>query len=200
MCNSRGFFFFRFCFVSSSLSASLSPRVVLALHITPDTTGRACKIQRAALQTSRNLLCVYSNNFNPWLFTEQLQRCVWLWLKVFSVEKRTERSQIKSLCYCGVFFFFFLRSTFFFFSYLDTLDFFFVSETAGRLPANTDRSKLFISGKWERVEDESCPCLIYCALVSFWGYQIESARIQQHIKLNICRTDSNLITKLFQFH
>ena len=52
----------------------------------------------------------------------------------------------------------------------------------------------------DRLQDELCPCLIYCALVSFWGYQIESARIQQHIKLNICRTDSNLITKLFQFH
>lgn len=105
-----------------------------------------------------------------------------------------------SLLLWGFFLFFFEEYFFFFFFYLDTLDFFFVSETAGRLPANTDRSKLFISGKWERVEDESCPCLIYCALVSFWGYQIESARIQQHIKLNICRTDSNLITKLFQFH
>lgn len=109
------FFLCVFCFVSSSLSASLSPRVVLALHITPDTMGRACKIQRATLQTSWNLLCVYSNNFNPWLFTEQLQRCVWLWLKVFSVEKRTERSQIKSLCYCGFFFFLFWGVLFFFF-------------------------------------------------------------------------------------
>lgn len=117
MCSSLKRFFFLcvFCFVSSSLSASLSPRVVLALHITPDTMGRACKIQRATLQTSWNLLCVYSNNFNPWLFTEQLQRCVWLWLKVFSVEKRTERSQIKSLCYCGFFFFLFWGVLFFFF-------------------------------------------------------------------------------------
>lgn len=38
------------------------------------------------------------------------------------------------------------------------------------------------------------------AAVSFLVYQIESVQIQQHIKLNICRTDSNLITKLFQFH
>ena len=114
--NSRGFVFFCFLF---PLCFSFSPRG-LALHITPDTMGRACKIQRAALQTSWNLLCVYSNNFNPWFFTEQLQRCVWLWLKVFSMEKRTERSQIKSLCYCV-----FLRSTFFFFFFnLDTLDFF----------------------------------------------------------------------------
>lgn len=39
-----------------------------ALHVTPGLIGKACKIQRAALQTSWNLLCVYSNNFTPWLF------------------------------------------------------------------------------------------------------------------------------------
>lgn len=50
------------------------------------------------------------------------------------------------------------------------------------------------------MQDELCDRLIYCALPPFWGDQMETVKIQQDIKLNICRTDSNLITKLFQFH
>lgn len=50
------------------------------------------------------------------------------------------------------------------------------------------------------MQNELSDRLIYCALAPFWSYQMESVKIQQHIKLNICRTDSNLITKLFQFH
>lgn len=84
-------------FYTVSLSFSFS-QCGFALHISPDMVRRACKIQRAALQTSWILLCVYSNNFTLWLFTKQLQRCMWFWLKVFSMGKHTERSKIKSLC------------------------------------------------------------------------------------------------------
>lgn len=61
----EGFFFSLLLLLS--LSASRVSPCGFALHITPDMVGRACKTQRAALQTSWNLLCVYSNNFTLWL-------------------------------------------------------------------------------------------------------------------------------------